>query len=73
MLYVPATYPILAGVFTNCVTNAVFYVTNEANIESHGMYYGKHSLAKNPEWVLANVNRIVRMVERDKNHASIIV
>jgi beta-galactosidase len=49
------------------------YLTNEANIESHGMYYGDHSLAKNPEWELAHVDRIVRMVERDKNHPSVIV
>ena len=27
-----------------------FYVYDEANIESHGMYYGKESLAKHPEW-----------------------
>lgn len=49
------------------------YVTNEANIESHGMYYGKHSLAKKPEWELAHVDRNMRMVERDKNHPSVIV
>lgn len=49
------------------------YVTNEANIESHGMYYGEHSLAKKPEWELAHVDRIMRMVERDKNHPCVIV
>ena len=49
------------------------YVTDEANIESHGMYYGKHSLAKKPEWELAHVDRIVRMIERDKNHPCVIV
>ncbi len=49
------------------------YVTDEANIESHGMYYGKYSLAKNPEWKQAHVDRNVRMVERDKNHPSVIV
>lgn len=49
------------------------YVTDEANIESHGMYYGKHSLAKKPEWELAHVDRIMRMVERDKNHPCVIV
>ncbi len=49
------------------------YVTDEANIESHGMYYGKHSLAKDPRWELAHVDRIVRMVERDKNHPCVIV
>lgn len=49
------------------------YITNEANIESHGMYYGKYSLAKNPEWKEAHLDRNIRMVERDKNHPSVIV
>ncbi len=49
------------------------YVTDEANIESHGMYYGEHSLAKKPEWEAAHVDRNMRMVERDKNHPSVIV
>lgn len=49
------------------------YVTDEANIESHGMYYGKHSLAKKEIWKEAHVDRNIRMIERDKNHPSIIV
>ncbi len=49
------------------------YVTDEANIESHGMYYGEKSLAKKPLWEDAHVDRIRRMVERDKNHPSVIV
>ena len=49
------------------------YVTDEANIESHGMYYGDHSLAKKPEWEAAHVDRMMRMVERDKNHACVVV
>ncbi len=49
------------------------YVTDEANIESHGMYYGKHSLAKDPLWMAAHIDRNIRMVERDKNHPSVIV
>lgn len=49
------------------------YVTDEANIESHGMYYGEHSLAKKPEWTPAHVDRSIRMVERDKNHPCVIV
>lgn len=49
------------------------YVVDEANIESHGMYYGKHSLAKKPDWEKAHVDRMVRMVERDKNHPSVII
>ena len=49
------------------------YVVDEANIESHGMYYGKHSLAKKENWEKAHVDRMVRMVERDKNHPSVII
>lgn len=49
------------------------YVVDEANIESHGMYYGDHSLAKKLEWEKAHVDRMIRMVERDKNHPSVII
>jgi len=49
------------------------YVIDEANIESHGMGYGDESLAKDPEWFEAHFDRIQRMVERDKNHPSIII
>jgi beta-galactosidase len=49
------------------------YVIDEANIESHGMGYEERSLAKNPLWGAAHLDRTMRMVERDKNHASIII
>ncbi|MDO4550766.1 MAG: glycoside hydrolase family 2 TIM barrel-domain containing protein [Planctomycetia bacterium] len=49
------------------------YVTDEANIESHGMGYGEHSLAKDPDWIEAHVDRVKNMVERDKNHACVVV
>ncbi|MEE9362917.1 MAG: glycoside hydrolase family 2 TIM barrel-domain containing protein [Cellulophaga sp.] len=49
------------------------YVVDEANIESHGMYYGKHSLAKKPDWEKSHVERMTRMVERDKNHPSVVL
>jgi len=49
------------------------YVIDEANIESHGMGYGEKSLAKDPAWEAAHVDRIRRMVERDKNHPSVII
>jgi beta-galactosidase len=49
------------------------YVIDEANIESHGMGYGARSLAKDPLWEQAHVDRVKRMVERDKNHPSIII
>jgi len=49
------------------------YLIDEANIESHGMGYEERSLAKNPLWAAAHLDRTVRMVERDKNHASVII
>jgi beta-galactosidase len=49
------------------------YVIDEANIESHGMGYEERTLAKNPLWGAAHLDRTMRMVERDKNHASIII
>ncbi len=49
------------------------YITDEANIESHGMYYDEHSLAKKPEWTAVHVDRMMRMVERTKNHPSVVV
>ncbi|PWJ43127.1 beta-galactosidase [Sediminitomix flava] len=49
------------------------YVVDEANIESHGMGYGEESLAKDTLWMDAHLNRTIRMLERSKNHPSIIV
>ncbi len=49
------------------------YLIDEANIESHGMGYGEHTLAKDPQFAAAHMNRTVRMLERSKNHASIII
>jgi beta-galactosidase len=49
------------------------YVVDEANIESHGMGYGPKSLAKDPAWGPAHLDRVRRMVERDKNHPSVII
>ncbi|MXW16543.1 MAG: DUF4981 domain-containing protein, partial [Gemmatimonadetes bacterium] len=50
------------------------YVVDEANIESHGMGFEPGvTLAGRPDWLAAHMDRTVRMVERDKNHASIIV
>ncbi len=49
------------------------YVCAEANIESHGMGYGPESLAKDPDWEAAHVDRIRNNVEAFKNHPSIIL
>ena len=49
------------------------YVMDEANVESHGMGYGKESLANDPDFEHAHVERVVRMVQRDYNHPSVIM
>jgi beta-galactosidase len=50
------------------------YLIDEANIESHGIgYHPDKTLANKPEWKIAHMDRTIRMVERDKNHASIII
>jgi beta-galactosidase len=46
------------------------YVWDEANIESH-YFWSKFSL--DPDWKEAFLDRVKRMVERDKNHPSVIV
>lgn len=48
------------------------YVMDEANIESHGYYYGKESLSHPVEWMDATVARVMDMVERDKNHPCVV-
>ena len=57
------------------------YVMDEANIESHAyMDYankhpelrGKYQIGFDPAWKDAHVSRVANMVERDKNHPSII-
>jgi beta-galactosidase len=50
------------------------YVVGEANVESHGMGYDiTNTLGNKPNWELAHLQRMQRMVERDKNHPSIII
>ncbi len=49
------------------------YVVDEANIESHGMGYEEESLAKDPIWGAAHMDRVQRMYQRSKNHCSVII
>ncbi len=48
------------------------YVVAETNIESHGMGYGDKTLAKNPIFHKAHVERNQHNVQVQKNHPSII-
>lgn len=50
------------------------YVYDEANIESHGMYYNLRkggTLGNNPEWLKPHMERTANMYERNKNHPSV--
>lgn len=50
------------------------YLVDEANIESHGMGYDlRYTLGNNQEWYDAHFDRVKRLVERDKNHPSVII
>ncbi|RUT79700.1 glycoside hydrolase family 2 TIM barrel-domain containing protein [Ancylomarina longa] len=51
------------------------YLIDEANIEAHGSgpYNPKTTLADKPNWKKAFLDRTISMVERDKNHPSIII
>jgi beta-galactosidase len=49
------------------------YMVAEANIESHGMGYGEKTLAKNPLFTKAHLERNQRNVQRDFNHPAIII
>ena len=49
------------------------YVWDEANNESHAQGYGENSLAKKKEWTEPIWYRVNNMVQRDRNHPSVIV
>jgi beta-galactosidase len=56
------------------------YLVDEANIETHGMgaewqsWFNKdRHPAYLPEWAPSHMDRIERLIERDKNHASVII
>ena len=49
------------------------YVWDEANCESHAQGYGEKSLAKDPQYKEMVWSRNRNMLERDKNHPSVIM
>src|SRR5476651_1566746 len=48
------------------------YVVDEANVETHGMQ-PMSRLSDDPRWFSAYSERVTRMVQRDRNHACIII
>lgn len=78
----------LKGANCNCVRNAHYpqddywyylcdvngiYLVDEANVESHGYGYGEQSLSHQKNWQKATVDRNRSMIERNKNHPSIVI
>lgn len=52
------------------------YVYDEANIESHGMYYSLSkggTLGNNPDWLESHLYRTENMYERSKNHPCVTI
>ncbi|MCB0282530.1 MAG: DUF4981 domain-containing protein [Calditrichaeota bacterium] len=50
------------------------YLIDEANIESHGFGYdADKTLGNKHEWKQMHLERTIAMVERDKNHPSVII
>lgn len=49
------------------------YVVSETNIESHGMGFKEHTLAKDPQFKLAHMERNQRHVLSRRNHPSVII
>ena len=66
-------YPPHPYFFTLCDRYGL-YAVDEADLETHGFGESKNAflISDAPEWRDAYVDRAARMVERDKNHASII-
>lgn len=68
--------------FLNMCDEMGFYVIDETDIETHG-FASRHAgyqydqndqwICRQPKWEEAFVERIERMVERDKNHACVIM
>lgn len=49
------------------------YLVAEANVESHGMGYDEQTLARNPLYAKAHLERNERNAKRNVNHPSVIV
>lgn len=63
-----AHYPNVSRWYELCDSIGM-YVMDEADIEEHGL---RGTLAADPEWAQAFMDRAIRMAERDKNHPSVI-
>jgi beta-galactosidase len=69
----PGHYP-LSPQWYDLADQYGLYMVDEANLESHGLWQELGiELGRRPEWAPMHRERVERMVERDKNHPSIII
>ena len=59
--------------FVQLCSSMGLYVVDETDHECHGMQPSRDRLDELPEWETAFIDRIERLVERDKNQASVIM
>ena len=69
-----AHYPNAPAFYELCNRYGLF-VLDETDLETHGMMYGSdvNALTNSPAWTKAYIDRMERMVERDKNHPCVVV
>lgn len=67
-----AVYPSDPYLYELCDRYGIF-VMDEANNESHDYGIGNHTLGDDPAWRTAHVDRAKSLVERDKNHPSVLI
>lgn len=67
-----AHYPQTDYFYFLCDTLGI-YLVDEANVESHGYGYGEASLSHRADFRAATVDRNMSMVERNKNHPSVVI
>jgi Beta-galactosidase/beta-glucuronidase len=49
------------------------YVMDEANHETHGYGYANHVMGEDLAWQKAHVDRVVSLIQRDRNHPCVIL
>ncbi len=49
------------------------YLIDECDLETHGFGYTSYNITDRPEWEKACVDRMERMISRDRNHASVVM
>ncbi|WP_430814974.1 glycoside hydrolase family 2 TIM barrel-domain containing protein [Carboxylicivirga sp. RSCT41] len=66
-------YPNVPEWYDLCDEHGI-YVIDEGNIETHGFNNNKKNrLSNDPEWREAHLDRVQRMVYRDRNHPSVVI